>query len=287
MATWLDAATCRRIEENVAQQLPSRTSQLPTPECFLSTNSVIMHHGQAYFFAITSTFHCNFAEWSNDWDLEGSCSLSCIQAIARHNCATEALSETNCLCVVLPRGPQGTGPRCANFWISIWCESPHWWIYYINGKRDPERAGTHKGVNNTGAQSARSCQWAYQLQDVLLPLEANDWNTFHRSGSLLDVQATAETAAQHQCVSEEIVRLEVLCLLCSVGCCIWVASFVPSISMMEPETLKFQNTHQTPENWWNAFEMAEFWCGQLTSCYVEPWYLCINKIKGNRAGLMA
>lgn len=146
MATWLDAATCRRIEENVAQQLPSRTSQLPTPECFLSTNSVIMHHGQAYFFAITSTFHCNFAEWSNDWDLEGSCSLSCIQAIARHNCATEALSETNCLCVVLPRGPQGTGPRCANFWISTWCESPHWWIYYINGKRDPEREGTHKGV---------------------------------------------------------------------------------------------------------------------------------------------
>lgn len=191
------------------------------------------------------------------------------------------------VCVVLPRGPQGTGPRCANFWISTWCESPHWWIYYINGKRDPEREGTHKGVNNTGAQSARSCQWAYQLQDVLLPLEASDWNTFHRSGSLLDVQATAETVAQHQCVSEGIVRLKVLCLLCSVGCCIWVASFVPSISMMEPETLKFQNTHQTPENWWNAFEMAEFWCGQLTPCYVEPWYLCINKIKGNRAGLMA
>lgn len=84
-----------------------------------------------------------------------------------------------------------------------------------------------------------------------------------------------------------IIRLEMLCLLRPVGCCIWIASFVPGISMMEPEMLQFQNTHQPPENCWNASEITEFWCGQLTPCYVEPWYLCINKIKGNSVGLMA
>lgn len=248
MTTWLGAATCRCIEENVPQQLPSRTSQLPTPECLLSTNSVIMYYGQAYFFAIASTFHCSFAKWSNDWDLERSCSLSCIQAIADTAVPLRHLGKLIVFATVLPRGPQGTGPRCAHSWISTWCEAPHWWIYHINGKRDPERAGTHKGVNNTGAQNARSHQWVYQLQNVLLPPEAYDWNAFHRGGSLLDAQATAEKAAQHWCVSEGIVRLEMFCLLCPVGCCIWTASFVPGISMMEPEILSFQNTHQTPEN---------------------------------------
>lgn len=53
-----------------------------------------------------------------------------------------------------------------------------------------------------------------------LLIETNDWNTFQRGGSLLDAQAIAETAAQHQCVSKGIVRLEMLCLLCPVGCCI-------------------------------------------------------------------
>jgi len=62
VATWSAAATCSSFEANMAQRLASSTLWIPTPKYFFSTNSVITHHGQAYFFAIISAFHCNFAK---------------------------------------------------------------------------------------------------------------------------------------------------------------------------------------------------------------------------------
>lgn len=42
-----------------------------------------------------------------------------------------------------------------------------------------------------------------------------------------------------------------------------------------------------PPNCGNATEITELCCGQTTPCYLKPWYLCINKMKGNSAGLLA
>lgn len=127
-------------------------------------------------------------------------------------------------------------------------------------------------------------QWGSQLQNVLLPLEANHLNSFHGGWESIGCPnhswdgSSASMCIQRECQAQDAL----LAMSCRV---LHLNSIISAKHLCEGTWDIIIPKH--PPNCWNATEITELWCGQTTPCYLKPWYLCINKMKGNSAGLLA